>query len=40
MYPSLWCGKHGEWEATEEACDCAFDPDGVDWLVKEGDDAR
>ncbi|MFC6720945.1 hypothetical protein ACFQHN_26425 [Natrialbaceae archaeon GCM10025896] len=32
-YPSLWCGQHGEWEPTARACDSAFDPDEVDWLV-------
>lgn len=30
---SLWCGRHDQYEPKSNACDGAFDPDEVDWLV-------
>lgn len=32
--PSLWCGTHGRYEPTPEACPEAFDPEEVDWFVR------
>lgn len=35
--PALWCGAHDRWEPIARACDAAFDPDSVPWLVPDPD---